>query len=155
MIGIFIIWLLALGYFGFDYTRMWLNKRRQEEVYTLNEEEDKVSEILVFYGKSDSAHMVKIQSQCFEALLEAKVPLIHQSIAEGCSWLKYNNGMQVLIYQEGARLSLPAGVEIQGNSVKMFIDEKLPMEACYNLYKGLGCSGYMLEIGYIGEDYGE
>lgn len=40
MIAIFIIWLLALGYFGFDYTRMWLNKRRQEEAHTLNNKEE-------------------------------------------------------------------------------------------------------------------
>lgn len=152
-VGQIVLWVV-LAALGFSYGGMaldWWRLKKGEVVFSPEESE---APCFIFYGNSNSSHMRTLIGQCSTAYVEAGARIKRQSSEGNVVNIEYSEGSRVLIYNEKSALRPPKDIKLLDYDLKVFVDTQLPAPAALELLEGLGLRPYMINFGYIGEDYG-
>lgn len=144
-----VIFILAMGYLGFDYGRMFLKLRRMEapgshppfQFIMVGTKESKVIQQLV--NLDVSAHFM------------AGVSVKKNISKKGFNRIVFGNDDEIIVYEYGeAPITALTPQEKEEYVQKIFFDINLPIGAERAVVKDLGLVGYMISMGVCSEEIG-
>lgn len=149
---LWILFIIALGYIGFDYGRLILKDRRNRLDYEF-EPYTPIRNIMISSEKS--SHVLDLYTMCVQAHTEAAIDVVSSVIQDGYSKIIFENRDELILYfYDKAKINVLTATEIEDYSQKIFIDSNLPKGAERAVIEQLGLLDYMVNIGICSEKSG-
>lgn len=139
---------LCLFYLVFDYTRLWLRvKKNEEQVFEFAPYEPKR---YIFYGAKDSSvEYLMEKSIIAHKQGEDEIEIAYRNNRR--KYILFESGDEIIFYEEGAKIKRLDKDEINNFANRVFVDYKQPEGAIRALIEDLGLRNYMFGFGICDE----
>ena len=140
-------------FLAIDHTRIIIENRRLRRY--IEQEEIVRSRSIYIKAKEEDDLIDHLAAINMEAYDQAQATIIKRYRNNGCLFVEYDNGDQIIVAQYGARMGSFPQNSIGNYSHRIFFDYKLPDGAIRAVIKDLGLTDYMIQIGICTERSGE
>lgn len=143
---IFGILLALLVYLGVDYAFLWRRCKQIEKAQDIEQEHTPTRYIFIDSRAQDG--LANVRDLCAAAHKAAQIDTLSWDSAVGIEKVYYVNGDEIWnICYEDAQIDRLAPDQIKECSIKIFVNDKLPKEAIYEVIYQLGLQNYAITVG--------
>ena len=148
-----LILIAALVFLAIDHARIIIENKRLW-TYIEQDEATRSRNIYIKTKEEDDLidHLVSVNMEAYD---QVQATIVKRYWNNGCLFVEYDTGDQIIVAQYGARLGAFPQNSIGNYSHRIFFDYKLPSGAISAVIKDLGLTDYMIQIGICTERSGE